>query len=348
MQLKARDIDQYINNPDQYSPVILVYGPDQGLVSEHCTTLIKKKLEGNDDPFALQSFDSDEIANDPGKLADEASAIALFGGDRVIRLRLNSNRIITKSVKAVLEAPSDTTTLIIEAGDLKKTNPVRSLIEKSKKAMTIPCYADDTRSLQTLIQDELAKANLKISNEARETLLSLIGENRQTTRNELRKLTLYAHGRTEITLNDVEELIGDAAASLSDTTIDLTMSGNTKEALTNFNRSLTMGTAAFQTAHTLQRHLTMLQLLRYQLTNGSQIRDIIDRARPPIHFKRKAIITTQLNLWGPEDIVRAQDHLLTAIKETRLKPQLADTIIHSVLMKLGQNAARNKRRRNYN
>ena len=149
-------------------------------------------------------------------------------------------------------------------------------------------------------------------------------------------------------MSDVEELIGDAAASLSDTTIDLTMSGNTKEALTNFNRSLAMGTAAFQTAHTLQRHLTMLQLLRHQLTNGSQIRDIIDRARPPIHFKRKAIISTQLNLWTPEDIVRAQDHLLTAIKESRLKPQLSDTIIHNVLMKFGQNAARNKRKRNYN
>lgn len=345
MQLKANEIDRYIENRSGYHPVILIYGPDQGLVSEHCTTLVKNTLEGNDDPFALQTFESDEIASDPGRLIDEAASIALFGGDRVIKIRLSGNRIITKSIKAILDTPSNNTIVIIEAGDLKKTNPIRSLLEKSKTSATIPCYADDTRSLQALIKEELITANIKISQEASEMLLSLLGENRQTTRNEIRKLTLYAHGKAEISLRDVEELIGDAAASLTDNTIDLTMNGNIKAALSNFNRSITMGTAAYQTAHALQRHLTMLQLLRHQLTNGIQMREIIERTRPPIHFKRKATITAQLHLWRSEDIIRAQDHLLTAIKESRIKPHLADTLIHAVLMKLSYFAARNKRKR---
>lgn len=343
MQLKANDIDPYIKNSNGYHPIILVYGPDQGLVFERCTALVKNTLQGNDDPFALQVFDSDEIANDPGKLADEVSSIALFGGERVIRLKLNGIKIITKSISAILDAPSDSTKVIIEAGDLKKTNKVRALIEKSKIAVTMPCYADDTRSLKALIKEELSNADLKISHEAEELLLSLVGENRQTTRNEIRKLALYAHGKNEITQQGIDDLIGDVASSLTDNTIDHTMSGNTKEALTNFNRSLTMGTAAFQTVHMLQRHLTRLQLFRHQLSNGTQTREIIDRARPPIHFKRKANITTQLNLWSSKDIVRAQNHLLVAIKESRLKPHLSDTIMHDVLMKISQNANRKKR-----
>lgn len=346
MQLKANEIERYIKNTAGYHPVILVYGPDQGRVSENCSTLVKNSLKDNDDPFALQTLESDEIAQDPGRLADEVSAIALFGSQRVIRVRLSGNKTITKSIKAALETSSESTTVILEGGDLKKTNPIRSLIEKSKNAVAIPCYADDIRSLNALIKEEFAAANIKISQEATQLLLSLLGENRRTTRNEIQKLILYGDGKSEITLQDVEELIGDAAAALSDSTIDLTMNGNTKTAMANFNRSLSMGTAAFQTAHTLQRHLTMLQLLRHQLTEGRKINEIVDRARPPIHFKRKASVKSQLNLWKPEDIIKAQDHLLTAIKESRLKPQLSDTIIHAVLLKLSQFAARNTRRRN--
>lgn len=344
MQLKANEIDRYIKNRSGYHPVILVYGPDQGLVSEYCASLVKNALDGNDNALALQTFESDEIASDPGRLIDEVGSITLFGGDRVIKIRLSGNRIITKSIKAILEAPSNNTIVIIEAGDLKKTNPIRSFLEKSKIATTIPCYADDTRSLQALIKEELTATNIRISQEAAGLLLSLLGENRQTTRNEIRKLALYAHGKTEISLKDVQELIGDAAASLTENTIDLTMNGNIKAALSNFSRSITMGTAAFQTAHALQRHLTMLQLLRHQHTNGIQMREIIERARPPIHFKRKTIITAQLNLWHSEDIIRAQDHLLAAIKEARIKPQLADTLIHALLLKLSYFAARNKRK----
>lgn len=345
MQLKTNEVDRYIQNISGYHPIILVYGPDQGRVSENCTNLIKGALKGNDDPLALQTFDSDEIANDPGKLADEVFAIALFGDKRVIRVKLSGNRTITKSIETILDEPSTDTTVILEAGDLKKSNSVRSLIEKSKFATTIPCYADDIGSLNQLITQEFSTANLKISKQAQEMLASLLGENRQTTRNEIQKLILYGHQKSEITIDDVESLIGDAASALTDNTIDLAMTGETKAAMINFNRSLKMGPSSFQTAHALQRHLSVLQLLRHQITNGAQINAVIDRARPPIHFKRKASIRTQLNLWEGEDIVKAQNYLLAAIKDSRLRPLLADTVLRALLMKLCQFAARKKKRR---
>ena len=93
MQLKANEVERYIKNKAGFHPVILIYGPDQGLVSERADAISHLALEGNDDPLSKLTLESDDIANDPGRLIDEANAVALFGGDKVIRVRLNLSLI---------------------------------------------------------------------------------------------------------------------------------------------------------------------------------------------------------------------------------------------------------------
>lgn len=344
VQIKANEIDRYIANHKDHHAVILVYGPDQGLASERVSAIVKAALQGNDDPFALQTLDSDEIANDPGRLADEAASIALFGGDKVIRIRLNSSRSIAKSVQAVLDTPSPGTRIILEAGDLRKDNTIRSLIEKSRAAAALPCFADDRRSLRSLILSETETISAHLSGPALNRLQALLGEDRATSRNELTKLALFAHDRAEITETDIDMLIGDASASLSNETVDAVMSGNVRLALDHFERGLTMGTDAFVTASTLQRHLTQLQLMAAEIAAGAPARSVVDRVRPPLFFSRKAAVEAQLRIWHGADIVKALDYTLEAIGESRMRPLLADTIIHALLLRIGATAARKSSR----
>lgn len=338
MQLKANEVERYIKNKAGFHPVILIYGPDQGLVSERTDAIIRLALEGNDDPLSKLTLESDDIANDPGRLIDEANAVALFGGDKVIRVRLNGTRQITKSISAVMEDGGGQSLVLIEGGDLKKSNPVRSLIEKSKTAIAIPCYADDNRSLNMLLQEELQANNVRISQDAQALLLSLIGQNRQTSRNEIQKLCLYAHGKGEITIEDVELLIGDASASLVDDTIDWVLSGNLQVGLKNFENSLVMGHNSFQTINALQRHLTRIQLLGHDIANGASVRDVVDRARPPVHFKRKQAVSKQLTIWRGEMVKKALGYVQDAIADSRMKPSLSDTVFRALLLKLGSAA----------
>ena len=344
MQLKANEVERYIKNKAGFHPVILIYGADQGLVSERADVISHLALEGNDDPLSKLTLESDDIANDPGRLIDEANAVALFGGDKVIRVRLNGTRQITKSISAVLDEGSGQSIVLIEGGDLKKSNPVRSLIEKSKTAITIPCYADDNRSLNMLLQEELQTNNMRISQDAQSLLLSLIGQNRQTSRNEIQKLCLYAHDKGEITVDDVNLLVGDASASLVDDTIDWILSGQLQLGLNNFENSLVMGHNSFQTIIALQRHLTRLQLLSDDVAKGASVRDVIDRARPPIHFKRKQAVSKQATIWRGEMVKKALGYVQDAIAESREKSSLSDTVFRALLLKLGNAAKRRAKR----
>lgn len=310
------------------------------MVSENTKSIQKSVLKDNPDPFALVQLESDDIADDPGKLADEATTVALFGGDRFIRVKLSGRKQITKSVEALLAIEPEDTTIVIEAGDLKKNNPIRSLIEKSKTAMALPCYQDDSRTLYRLIEDNFSKASIQADRDAVDLLVSLLGENRRTSLNEIEKLALFAHNTGRITSGDVEALIGDAATTLTDETVDHILTGNTEQALISFERTLSFGHSSFQLLSSLQRHLTSLQILRAKYDSGLQIKQVVDQARPPIHFKRKQAVTRQINAWNEKTLQKAQDRLTETIIETRTKPRLDETITKSLIVQLSAQAKR--------
>ena len=342
MQKKAHEVERYIESKTGYHAVILIYGPDQGMVSDYTKTIEKAVLAGNPDPFALIQLDSDEIADNPSRLVDEATTIALFGGERFIRVRMNGRKQITKSVDALLKSDAPDTTVVFEAADLKKNNPLRTLIEKSDRAIALPCYHDDQRSLYRLVEERFTKANISADRDAIDSLISLLGEDRRTSLNEIEKLILYASETRQITQTDVETLVGDAATSLTEETIDNTLSGNVEQALSNFARSLSFGHNAFQTLSGFMRQLNQLQLMRVDYDMGKNAKQCVDGARPMVHFKRKTSVITQVGLWQSPHLAKAIDKTTNTIIETRQKPILADTLTKSLITQLASQARRQR------
>src|ERR1700751_5468291 len=56
--IKAANADAFIARPDPAKPVVLVFGPDSGLVSERVNALIKASVDDVNDPFALARLGS--------------------------------------------------------------------------------------------------------------------------------------------------------------------------------------------------------------------------------------------------------------------------------------------------
>ena len=75
----AAQIDSFLAKPTQ--PVVLVFGPDSGLVRERAQMLIKASVDDVNDPFSLARLDGDELASEPSRLVEEANTVPLFGGE---------------------------------------------------------------------------------------------------------------------------------------------------------------------------------------------------------------------------------------------------------------------------
>src|SRR5277367_3007244 len=222
--LRGKEIDSFLARPDPGRPIVLLYGPDAGLVRERAEALLASAVDDPTDPFSLVRLDGDELSAEPSRLVDEALTIPLFGGRRAIRIRAGS-RSFASGVDTLAEQPLKDCRIVIEAGELRPESPLRKACERAKTAVAIGCYPDGERDLARLIDDELRPANLRIAADARASLTALLGGDRQASRNELRKLTLYAHGKGEVTLDDVMAVVADASELKIDPIVDGAFAG---------------------------------------------------------------------------------------------------------------------------
>src|SRR5258707_856619 len=187
-----------------------LYGPEAGLVRERAAALLASAVDDPNDPFSLVRLDGDELSAEPSRLVDEAMTVPLFGGRRAIRVRAGS-RSFAGGIDTLAEMPLKDCRIVIEAGELRAESPLRKACERAKTAVAIACYPDTERDLAKLIDDELRPSSLRIAPDARAVLTALLGGDRQASRNELRKLGLYAHGKGEVSIDDVMAVVADAS-----------------------------------------------------------------------------------------------------------------------------------------
>src|SRR5690606_38875698 len=140
-------------------------------------------------------------------------------------LDAGADKSTAEAVKVLLDMPATDAVVLIEAGDLKKGSALRSTVEAGGGAMALPCYADDARGIDRLIDEELARARLSISLDARQLLKSALGGDRLASRGELEKLTLYCAGKDKVETEDVLHAIGDASAMSVDSAVDAVLAG---------------------------------------------------------------------------------------------------------------------------
>src|SRR4051794_4700672 len=217
--LRGKEIDAFLARPDPGRPIILLYGPDAGLVRERADALLASAVDDPNDPFSLVRLDGDELSAEPSRLVDEAMTVPLFGGRRAIRIRAGS-RSFAAGVETLAGMSGRDCRIVIEAGDIRPDSPLRKACGRATSAGSTGCYPDTERDLAKLIDEELRVANLRIAPDARASLMALLGGDRQASRNELRKLTLFAHGDGEVTLDHVMAVVADASEMKLDPIVD--------------------------------------------------------------------------------------------------------------------------------
>ncbi|GJE41423.1 DNA polymerase III subunit delta [Methylobacterium soli] len=339
--VKAGDVEGLIRRgPDPRIPVILVYGPDTGLVVERAKSLAEGFVKDPDDPFALVKIDGDVLAADPGRLADEAGTVGLFGGERTIWIRPGS-RNYAPAIDLVLKSEIAGTRIVVEAGDLGKSAPLRTLCERSPKALALPCYPDDERALADLVDRTLQGHGLRIDREAREVLVASLGGDRRASLSEIEKLALYARGSGSVGLDAVDAVVSDVAGSVLNTLIDAAFAGRASDVERDYRRFRHEGLDPSVMLGSCLRHA--LTLLSTRLDGEGKSPSLMVANWRGLHFRRKAIVETQLARWSPASLRQAIQILQEAVLACRRSgPDLAQAHALATLLRIAGEAARRR------
>ena len=335
--IKASDAEAFIARPDPARPVVLIFGPDAGLVSERAAALIKASVDDVSDPFSLVRIEAEELSANPARLAEEAQTIPLFGGRRAVWAKAGS-RNIAPAVEAVLGLPTSECRVVIEAGDLRRNSPLRVLCERAKNAAALPCYADTERDLGRLVDAEMRAAGLALKPDARAMLIPLLGGDRAASRSELRKLALYARGRAEIDVDDIAAVVSDASTLALDELVDTAFAGRPSDLEAQLAKVRAAGSPVGSIFFAAQRQLAQLHKWRGAIEGGAPFS--IDNVQPPLHFRRKGAVEAALKQWSAARLTAAMAELADAALASRRMSALADTIAERALLSIAVKARR--------
>ena len=331
--IKAHQAEKFLASPDKSLHAFLFYGSDAGLISERAAQTAKRIAASEDPPGEIIRLSDTDLDGDRDRLGVELRTIPMFGGRKIVRV--TTGRIINAAaIKDLLTSGDLAGILIVEAGNLKPTESLRATFEKSPDAASVACYGDEGRDLESLVSDVLKDAGLGIAPDARILLVSRLGADRALSRAEVEKLALYAKGKSQIEIDDVDAIVGDASELAIDRIVNAAASGNAAEAVNEFSRAVAAGENSQMLILALQRHLHKLHRVRSDMDQGVPIAEAIRQMRPPLHFKQRETFTEQCRRWPRPALDRALAAAADALKTARLNTSVEDAVAERLLLSI--------------
>lgn len=346
MKIDTRAIPAFVKKPDPGIRAILLFGPDAGLVRERAEIIGKTVVPDLSDPFRVADLGPEAFKDDPARLADEAAAISMMGGRRLVRVRGAGAETVAAAKNFLDDAKGDGL-VIIEAGDLDSKSALRKLFESAavKNGAAIACYRDEGASLGKTIAESLAAEGVKASSDAVEWLAGRLGTDRAITRSEIGKLALYAGKGGTITLDDARALIGDSADIDLDDLSRATALGDMASLDRAFAKLEGEGGSPIMILRALGRHFLRLQLAAGHMSHGLDSDAAMGKLFPPVFWKEKEPFKSQLNRWPLPRIQIALERLLEAEIQCKSSGAIpAELVAQRCLLALAQMAAQGARR----
>lgn len=299
MKLAAGQINGFLQKPDPSVRVVLIYGPDAGLVRERAEGFAKKFVPDINDPFRTASLSGSSISEDPTRLHDEMAAQSLGGGSRLVRIQAASESMAAALAALLEDPPEAESILIIEGGDLDKRSKLRSLCEGDNRAAAIPCYVEEGAARQRIIMDILQTEGLRVDRDALALLGDSLPPDRIAMRSELEKLALYVGkvNNSTVKLEDVEAIVQDAGSAELDDLISAVGLGNAGRAATLLDRLMEEQTSPVAILRSAQRHFLRLQMARSYVDQGQSPSDAVKKLQPPVFWKHVDAMAEQIRRW---------------------------------------------------
>lgn len=343
MKVTGASVSSFVKSPPPGVRVVLVYGPDQGLIRERINFLIATVLDDPSDPFRFAELSPAVLKEEPGRLCDEAAAISFTGGRRVVIVR-DATDNVSPAIHHFLGAPVGDALILIGADDLSPRSSLRKACEESPIAAALPCYVDTGADLESVIRESLARRQMTASPDTISWLASHLGSDRALTRSEIDKLALYVGKAGPISLEEAQVCVGDSAALSLDDMVLATSEGDHATAQRTLSRLSSEGVAPITCLRGLSRHFSRLHLAASHVAQGKSIDQALASLRPLPFFKVTGRMKRQLSFWSPAALNAALDLLTNAEVDCKATGFPAKEICSRTVLQLTTAAEKNKNR----
>jgi len=340
MKAVKASLTRSLQQPDPAVRFYLFYGPDES--GSRALALQLLRGLGDAEKFIVLG---QSVKSDPAALADEAGAMALFGGKRAIWIEPAGDEI-AEGVAALLDAPASESAVVALAGPLRKTSTLLKLAEGHQAALSHCSYVPEGRDMERVVAELAREAGLRVMPDLAQRLASAANNNQAIAARELEKFALFLSASPanprDLDHETVDLLGADSAESDLMRLGDLALAGRMDELLEELSRLPHGGGEAVPILRALQRRLLMLAPLRARIERGERIDGVMTSMGKALFWKDKPLIQRLLSSWSAERLAEAASRVVTLERQIMLTPASDEAALGETLVTIARAAGRSR------
>jgi DNA polymerase-3 subunit delta len=311
------NIGRAVDQPSGDIRFYLFHGPDEAQSRALASRLVEALRATK---FALSAS---AVKGDPASLVDEASAMSLFGGRRVIWIE-PATKDLEEGLAALLDAPATESPVVGIAGALPKSSPLLKWAEASPLALAYASYPPEGQGAERMVIDLGRRFGLKISPPVAARLADTAGNDQAIIAQELQKLALYVDASPQAPKELDHSAIDAVGAANAEGDLqrlaDLALAGDVDGLTEELARLPASGTEAVPVIRSLQRRVLMLAPLRARVERGERA----DGVLTSLFFRERAKVQQMLARWNAEGLATVAERagkLERELLRTRVRPE---------------------------
>tara|TARA_B100000963_G_scaffold351081_1_gene362181 strand:- start:82 stop:1074 length:993 start_codon:yes stop_codon:yes gene_type:complete len=274
--------------------LILFYGKNEGFKNEALDILIKNKNN-------ISYYEEKEILDNENVFIENILSKSLFEQEKSIIIKRATDKIL-KIIEILHSKNLEDTIIIINSENLEKKSKLRSFFEKDKKLICVPFYPDNDQTLSKLAYSFLSNKKISISPSNINLIVTKCSGDRETLKNELKKIEFFCKYGKKIDSESISKLINlNENHSISEL-IDNCLAKNKKKIINILNENNFNNEDCIIISRSFLIKAKKLLVLSKTFEINKNIDLTISSAKPPIFWKEKEITKQQIYKWESENI----------------------------------------------
>ena len=271
--------------------LFLFYGENEGYKNE----IIKKRFEKNY-PNQIYRYDEKEIIDKKNDFFYSILSKSFFDNKKLIIISRVTDKI-RDIIEEIISTNITDVTIILSANILEKKSKLRSFFEKEKNTICIPFYSDTNETMSNLSLNFFKKKKISISQETINLIVERCRGNRENLYNELEKIENYSRNKKRVNYDEILKITNLAENYNVSELTDNCLAKNIKKTSHILNENNFSTDDCILIVRTLLIKAKRILKLQEEINNNSNIEQVVKNFRPPIFWKDKEIVKTQIENW---------------------------------------------------
>ena len=340
MKADKASLTRALAQPDPAMRFYLFHGPDEAGSRALAIRLLRGLGEAEKFVVLGQS-----IKTDPASLADEAGAMALFGGKRALWIEPAGDEIV-EGVQALLDLLSSESAVVALAGTLRKTSALLKLAESHSLAWSHVSWVPEGREAAATVVELGRALGLRIASDVAARVATSAMHNQAIAASEVEKFALYLGAAPEHPAELDHATIDAVGADSADAEPlkfgDLALAGQLAPLLDELGRLPEQSSDAIQPLRALQRRLAQIAPLRARIEAGESVDGVMTSMGKALFWKDKGTMQRMLSRWTSAQIADAAEAATKAEREA-FRGRAADrALLGETLLAVARSAARGR------